>query len=71
MEKKFKINLQDGGRGGHFGFLIKMVLAIFDLQVTPIVFIESTGLSVQEKKAKINFQNGGHGGYLRFTIVTI
>ena len=26
--------IQDGGHGGHLGFLIRMILAIFDLQVT-------------------------------------
>ena len=29
-----KIDFQDGGHGGHLGFLIGMILAIFDLQVT-------------------------------------
>ena len=28
------IDFQDGGHGGHLGFLIRTILAIFDLQVT-------------------------------------
>ena len=28
-----KIDFQDGGYGGHFGFLIGMILAIFHLHV--------------------------------------
>ena len=37
QEKKRKINFQDGGHGGHLGFLIGMLLVIFDLQVTPML----------------------------------
>ena len=33
-EKKRKIDFQDGSHGGHLGFPIGMILAIFDLQVT-------------------------------------
>ena len=36
QEKKFKIDFQDGGRGGHFGIPIGTILAIFNLQVAPI-----------------------------------
>ena len=32
--EKRKIDFQDGCHGGHPGFLIEMILAIFDLQVT-------------------------------------
>ena len=32
-----KNNFQDGGHGGHLGFPIGMILAIFDLQVTLIL----------------------------------
>ena len=32
QEKKRKIDFQDGGHGGHLGFPIGMILAIFDLQ---------------------------------------
>ena len=34
QEKKRKIDFQDGG---HLGFPIGMILAIFDLQVTPML----------------------------------
>ena len=37
QEKKQKIDFQDGCHGGHLGFPIGMILAIFDLQVTPIL----------------------------------
>ena len=31
-----KIGFQDGGRGDHLGFPIRMIFVIFDLQVTPM-----------------------------------
>ena len=31
------MNFQDGGHGGHLGFPIGTILAIFNLQVTPIL----------------------------------
>ena len=34
MRKK---DFQDGGIGGHLGFPIETILAIFDLQVTPML----------------------------------
>ena len=37
QEKKRKIDFQDGHHGGHLGFLIGTILAIFDLQVTPML----------------------------------
>ena len=36
QEEKQKIDFQDGGHGGHLVFLIGMILANFDLQVTPM-----------------------------------
>ena len=33
QEKKLNIDFQDGGHGGHLGFLIRTILATFDLQV--------------------------------------
>ena len=32
-----KIDFQDGGYGDHLGFQIKTILAIFDLQYTPML----------------------------------
>ena len=59
--------------GSHLGFLIKMILATVDLQVTSIlpVNFESIALSVQEKKFKTDFQDGHHGRNLGFRIATI
>ena len=37
QEKNFKIDLHDGGHGGHFWSHIKMFVTIFDLQVTLIL----------------------------------
>ena len=37
VQEKFKTDFQDGGCGGHLGFLIRIILFIFDLQVTPIL----------------------------------
>ena len=37
QEKKRKIDFQDGGHGGHLGFPIGTILAIFDLQATLMV----------------------------------
>ena len=64
QEKKRKIDFQDGGHGSHLGFLIGMILAIFDLQVTPMLPSKFgvNCLSVQEKR-KIDFQDGGHLGF--------
>ena len=36
QEKKRKIDFQDGCHGGHLGYRIGTILAIFDLQVTPM-----------------------------------
>ena len=37
QEKKRKIDFQDGGHGGHLGYMIGTILAIFDLQDTPML----------------------------------
>ena len=37
QEKKRKIDFQDGCHGGHLGFLIGTIFAIFDLHVTPML----------------------------------
>ena len=36
-EKKRKVDFQDGRHGGHRGLPISMILAIFDLQDTPML----------------------------------
>ena len=53
--RKKKIDFQDG-RGGHLGFPIGTILAIFYFQVTRCFLpsFESIGLSGQEKKRKKN-----------------
>ena len=37
QEKRRKIDFQDGRHGGHLRFPIGTILAIFDLQVTPML----------------------------------
>ena len=37
VQKKRKIDFQDGGHGSHLGYPIGTILAIFDLQVTPML----------------------------------
>ena len=37
QEKKQKKDFQDGSHNGHLGFTIGMILAIFYLQVTPML----------------------------------
>ena len=74
QEKKRKIDFQDGCHGGHLGFPIGTILAIFDLLYkSPQCFIaslESIGLSVHEKMRKIDFQDG-HLGFPIDTILAI
>ena len=73
QEKKRKIDFQDGGHGGHLGFPIGTILAIFDLQVTlmlPSKFGVNRPFGSGEE-AKIDFQDDGHGGRLGFPIGTI
>ena len=74
QEKKQKIDFQDGCHGSHLGFPIGTILAIFVLQVTPMLPTSHPNafgvnwLWVQEKKRKIDFQDGCHGGHLGFPI---
>ena len=37
IQEKFKIDFQDGNCGSHLGFSIGTILAIFDLQVNPMI----------------------------------
>ena len=72
QEKKRKVDFQDGCHGGHLGFPIGTILAIFDLEVT-LMLPSKFGVnwpSVQ-KMRKIDFQDGGHLGFLIGTILAI
>ena len=65
QEKKRKIDFQYGGHVSHLGLQIGTILAIFYLQVAPILptKFHVVSLSVQEKKRKIDFQRGSHLGF--------
>ena len=56
QEKQLKIDFQDGHHGSHLGFLTGTILAILDVQVTPMLptKFQVNGLLVQEKQ-KIDF----------------
>ena len=70
--KKFKIDFQDGDCGDNLGFPIGTTLAIFDLQVTPILPTTfRVILPFISGECKIDFQDGGRGGQLRLRIGTI
>ena len=73
QKKKLNGDFKDGHFGGHFGFLIGTILAIFGVQVTSsfLPSFKSIGLLVQKAKRKIAFQDGRHGGHLGFPIGTI
>ena len=74
QKKKGKTDFQDGGHGGHLGFLIETIVATFDLQVTlmlPTKFQVSWPFSSGED-AKIDFKDccyGGHFGFLNGTVL--
>ena len=73
QEKKQKLDFQDGCHGGHLGFPIGTILAIFDLQVTPMLpckFGVNWPFGSGEE-AKIDFQKGGHLGFPIGTILAI
>ena len=68
QEKKRKIDFQDGGNGGHLGFSIGTILAIFDLKITlmlPTKFRVNWPFSSREE-VKIGFQDGSHGRHVGF-----
>ena len=50
--------------GGHLGFLIGMILTVFDLQVTAMPI----GLMIQEKKPKIVFKLAVRAANLDFLL---
>ena len=68
-----KIDFQDGHHGGHLGFLIRTILALFDLEVTPMLPTKfQVHFGLLEKKQKIDFQDSRHGSsHLGFPIGTI
>ena len=57
QEKKLKIDFQDGNCGGHLVFLIRAILAIFDLQVTLMILtkFQVNWTSGSGKEAKNRF----------------
>ena len=66
------MDFQDGHHGGHLGFTIGTILAIFDLQVTlmlPSKFRVNWPFSSGEEAKR--FSDGCHGGQLGFPIRTI
>ena len=72
QEKKFKIDFQHGCLGNHLGFPIRMILAVFDLQVTPILPIKfQVNVPSTQEKFKIDFKDGNCGGHLVFPVGTI
>ena len=67
MRKDF----QDGHHGSHLGFPISKILAVFNLQVTPMLptkFGVTWPFSSGDKR-KIDFQDGGHFGFWIGTIL--
>ena len=67
--KDFQDGRQGLPTGCHLGFLIRIILAIFDLQVTcHLQGFKSTDLSIQEKKRKIHFHDGHLGFQIRMIL---
>ena len=68
-----KIDFQDGHHGGHLGFPIGMILAVFDLQVTlllPTRFQVKWTFGSGEEGKKLVFQDG-YSGFPIGTILAI
>ena len=65
VQKKRIIDFQDGGHGGNLGFLIGKILAIFDLQVTPMLPTKFQVFwpLISGEEAKIDFKDGGYLGF--------
>ena len=63
--KGFPIYVYIKQDGGHLGFPIGTILAIFDLQITPMLptKFKSTSLLIQEKKRTIDGHHGRHLGF--------
>ena len=70
--EKSKTGFQDGGYGGHFGFPIGMILAIFIYMSTCCCIVSFNLIClVVCKMSKTDFQDGSCGGHLGFLINTI
>ena len=64
---------EEAKNGSHLGFPISTILAIFDLQVTPML-PSKFGVNWpfgSGGEAKIDFQDGGHLGFPTSTILAI
>ena len=60
-----KIDFQDGCHCDHLGFLIRGFLAIFNLQITPLLPTKfQVNWPFGSEEAKKDFQDGGPGGHL-------
>ena len=57
---------KEGGYGGHFGFPVGMILAIFHLHVNLLLHCKYilVGLGVCENMSNTDFQYDGCGGHL-------
>ena len=73
LGEEAKKSFQAGYHGGHLGFHINRILAIFDLQVTLILptKFEVSWPFGSGIEGKIDFQDGGHVSHLGFPIGTI
>ena len=72
QEKNYKIHFQDGGRGGHLGFLIETILAIFHLKLALILPTKfRVNWPFGSGEVRNGFKDGGHGDHLGFSIGTI
>ena len=72
--RKKLINFQDSHncrRCGYLGFLMGTILAIFYLQLTPILPAKYQINMLSLQKRKIDFQDGGHGSHLGFPIENV
>ena len=68
-EEAKKKKIHDSNYGGHLGFPIRTILAIFDLQVTLMLPTKiQVNWPFDSGEAKIGFQDGGQRGYLRLPI---
>ena len=70
MAFPFKRSAKQISRCRHLGFLIRTILAIFDLQVALILptKFHSVDLSVQETKGKTDFQDCHHSSHLGYMV---